>query len=99
MQRGSVVISTAGHDKGNFYIVLERDGAFAFVCDGKTKRLLKPKRKNIKHLKETGLFAKLDTYEILYDAHIKKELRCLSRYADVNSSANMLIKEGGCYLG
>ena len=99
MQRGSVVVSLAGHDKGKLYIVLQCDDSFALICDGKTKKLLKPKRKNIRHLKDTGLYTELGTYEILYDAHIRKELKCLSRYADVKASANMLIKEGGCYLG
>ena len=99
MQRGSVVRSLAGHDKGKFYIVLQIEDSFALICDGKTKKLLKPKRKNIRHLKDTGLYVELGTYDILYDAHIKKELKSLSRYADVKSSANMFIKEGGCYLG
>ncbi len=50
IKRGRLVISLKGHDTGKIYLVTERDGAYAFLSDGKEHRLARPKRKNIKHI-------------------------------------------------
>ena len=46
-----IVVSQAGRDSGKLYIVLAVEGNYALLADGKNRRLQKPKRKNIKHLK------------------------------------------------
>ena len=66
-----------GHDKNQFYIVLETDNSFAYLVNGKNKTLLKPKKKKLKHIEVTELFAELSKYSPLYDAHILKELKSL----------------------
>lgn len=53
MEKGLVVYSLAGHDKGNFQVVIRCEGNRVFVCDGKNRTLEKPKSKNIVHLKAT----------------------------------------------
>lgn len=50
---GSVVISSAGHDKGRPMVVVGADGGYVFVADGKERRLSSPKKKNIKHVRGT----------------------------------------------
>ncbi len=50
IKRGQVVRSLAGHDKGDFQTVLQVLSPYAFVCDGKRRRLERPKRKKLKHL-------------------------------------------------
>lgn len=47
---GDVVISTAGHDKGDYYIVIALEKCFAWVANGKTKKIDDPKKKNLRHL-------------------------------------------------
>ena len=42
--------STAGKDKGNLYLVLERTEREVLLTDGKLRKLAKPKRKNRKHV-------------------------------------------------
>ena len=79
MKRGTVVVSEAGHDKGESYVVVGSEGNFLLLCDGKRKRLENPKRKNITHLTDTGEYVELSAYDPLYDAHIKKELKRLSK--------------------
>lgn len=71
------MLSVAGHDKDKRYVVLEVDGAYAILSDGKVKTLKAPKKKNIKHLKDTGAYIELSEYNPLYDAHIRKELKGL----------------------
>lgn len=47
---GNIVLSIAGRDKGNYYVVVEKQGNFVNIVDGYAKTLEKPKKKNIKHL-------------------------------------------------
>ena len=51
LKAGDIVFSLAGHDKGRVYIVLDTEDGFVYIVDGKTKKLNKPKRKNLKHVK------------------------------------------------
>ena len=51
--RGQVVLSGAGRDSGYLMAVTDYDDAYVYVCDGKERRLMKPKRKNPKHIKIT----------------------------------------------
>ena len=46
--KGLVVRSAAGRDKGGLFTVLEVDGDYAIICDGRHRRLEHPKRKKWK---------------------------------------------------
>ena len=49
---GSVVLSTAGRDKGRFFIVVEIvDGNYVRIADGEYRPQENAKLKKIKHLK------------------------------------------------
>ncbi|NLB80172.1 MAG: RNA-binding protein [Clostridiaceae bacterium] len=48
---GDIVYSKAGRDKAGFFVVMATDGEYALICDGKKRKIDKPKRKKIKHLK------------------------------------------------
>lgn len=79
MKAGNVVVSVCGHDKGCVYVILKEENDFFFVCDGKNKLLKNPKKKNKKHLKDTGVCIELSKYNPLYDAHIRKELKSFDK--------------------
>lgn len=51
---GSAVYSRAGRDKGELFIVLEIDGDYVYLADGKKRRVSNPKKKKIKHLNKTN---------------------------------------------
>ena len=53
IQEGSIVRAKAGRDKGGFFVVLRLEGRFAYIADGKKRKLETPKRKNICHLAPT----------------------------------------------
>ena len=47
--RSDIVRSIAGRDKGKFFFVLDTEGEFLMLADGKTRKLEHPKRKKRKH--------------------------------------------------
>ena len=52
--RGLIVCAMAGRDRGRYFVVLEAEGGYALIADGKSRKLAKPKKKNAKHLRVTG---------------------------------------------
>ena len=54
IQKGSVVRALAGRDKGGFFVVLDTDGPYALIADGKRRKVQAPKRKSLKHLAPTA---------------------------------------------
>lgn len=48
---GQVVKSKAGRDKGKIFIIQEiTDDKYVMICDGKLRKISKPKKKKSKHL-------------------------------------------------
>ena len=75
VELGTVVISSAGHDANNWFVVTGADGGFAFVADGKERKLASPKKKNLKHIRATSNVIDL---EGLTDKKLRSALRALS---------------------
>ena len=55
LEKGSVVRSLAGRDKDGLLAVTEVTDDAVYVCDGKERPLERPKRKNPRHIEDTGL--------------------------------------------
>ena len=72
-ENGLVVKAKSGRDKNRFFVVIGCDGEYAYIADGKTRRLERPKRKNIKHLFTTNTVIPVDS--INTDKLIKAQLR------------------------
>lgn len=45
-----IVESLAGHDKGRLYVVLQTDGQYLSLVDGRIRTLQNPKRKKRRHV-------------------------------------------------
>lgn len=51
--KGSVVRAKAGRDKDSYFVVLDVLDKFALIADGRSRKLEKPKKKNLNHLEAT----------------------------------------------
>ncbi len=51
---GSVVRATAGREKDRNFVAVAVDGGYAFISDGKERKLESPKKKNVKHISPVG---------------------------------------------
>lgn len=54
LKKGTVVYSLAGHDKGDFQVIIDFDDEYAKVCDGKYRPLERLKKKKLIHVKITN---------------------------------------------
>lgn len=50
IRKSDIVRAVAGRDKGMIFFVIETDGEYAQIANGKQRRLEKPKSKKLKHL-------------------------------------------------
>ena len=77
---GDVVCSTAGRDKGCFFIVMAVVDNGVVICDGKKRKTEKPKTKKVKHLK-TGygcsevVAEKLRNGKTVTNAELRREIK------------------------
>ncbi len=77
--RGQVVICKCGRDKAYPFLVKMVDKEFAYIVDGKRRKLDKPKKKKFMHLQKTNYIdeaikSKIDKGEYLLDSDIRKAL-------------------------
>lgn len=75
-QKGQVVISLSGRDKGYMLVVTKCEDGYVLVCDGKERPLERAKRKNPRHLQATSMFIENDS--MATNPKLRKTLRALS---------------------
>ena len=73
IERGSLVYSIAGRDKGTLFLVLKRDGEFVYLADGNTRKVENPKKKKLKHVNKTNTLLELD-FENISNSDVRKGL-------------------------
>ena len=83
LERGRVVISLAGRDKGRLLAVMQADKNCVQVCDGKERPVERPKSKNIRHVEVTEF--SLSDDEISTNRALKKALRRYSSEINGNT--------------
>lgn len=74
MKTGTVVISSAGHDGGGWFVVAGADDGYVYIADGKERKLISPKKKNIRHVRATENSIELSG---LTDKGLRRALRLL----------------------
>ena len=85
---GRVVISTQGHDEGRWYAILSvLDERMVTLVDGDIRKLAKPKKKQVKHLRALPLSIQVegrgDSGGPLADSDIRKALKvCKDAYLE-----------------
>lgn len=79
---GSVVLSTQGRDKSMYFVVTAVDTAkgYVYLCDGGMRKLNAPKKKNIKHVSDSGvtltaIAQKIKSNKKVFDSEVKSALR------------------------
>jgi len=59
---GDIVKSIAGRDSGRYFIIWEvLDSSYVKIVDGDLRKIDKPKKKKVRHLKTTGIKAGIES--------------------------------------
>lgn len=78
---GALARTLAGHDKGQIFVIIQEDGEYVFLADGKGRPVKEPKRKNKKHIQV--ILKGLNHKEKLTDEEIRRWIRCYKRESQV----------------
>ena len=77
---GSVVMSTQGRDKDMYFVVVGVGDGVVYLADGGMRRLASPKKKNIKHVSDSGTVLETSAQKLtegrkVFDSEVKSALR------------------------
>lgn len=85
---GRFVISKAGHDKNNIYIIMKEDLEYVYLVDGAIKTIDNSKRKNKKHIKiiyyvDDNLIMKYKSNQTISNEDIKRAIKIYKTKGEV----------------
>ena len=81
--RAHLVEATAGRERGKLFYVMETDGEYLLLADGKNRRVEAPKRKKRKHTRfiadtEDRVAAKIRENEKVTNSELRKSIASYS---------------------
>ncbi len=77
---GQIVYSTAGRDRGRYFIVVDIiDDQYVMIADGDLRKIENAKKKKLKHIKKTNIIAhelkkKLEQGESIKNSEIRNTI-------------------------
>ncbi len=90
ISKSDLVLSTAGHDKGMLFYVLDTDGVYVSLANGKQRKVEKPKRKKLIHVRkvprpDSMLTEKIRSGKQLLNSELRRELATLRQEINVST--------------
>ena len=85
-----VVVSTAGHDQGKLFYVIDEDANYLVLANGKHRTLDKPKRKKRRHVdkvlrSETRVAEKLRLGDKVLNSELRRDLAFHAKEMQANN--------------
>ena len=98
LSKSDVVLSLAGRDQGMLFFVVDTDGGYVSLVNGKERKLENPKRKKAKHVRkvlrpDSTVAAKLIAGDKLLNSELRRELAVLGREFNVSTKFRNLAKD------
>ena len=90
LSKSDVVLSLTGRDQGMLFFVVDTDGVYVSLVNGKERKLENPKRKKAKHVRkvlrpDSTVAAKLIAGDKLLNSELRRELAVLGREFNVST--------------
>ena len=84
ISKSDIVISTAGRDRGKLFYVVGTEGVYVLIANGKDRKLERPKRKKLKHIRfvtrtDSRVAAKLRAGEKVLNSELRRDLAAFGR--------------------
>jgi ribosomal protein L14E/L6E/L27E len=82
--KADIVISTAGRDQGELFYVVSTENGFAFLANGKGRKIESPKRKKLKHVRrvtrtDSRVAQKLLQGDTVLNSELRRDLASISQ--------------------
>lgn len=75
MEKGSVVVATAGKEKNQNFVVVDVKENYVFLADGKRLKYNKPKKKSAKHIKKISTKKFPESELLIKDEKVNASIR------------------------
>ena len=90
IQKSDIVLSEAGRDQGMLFFVIDTDGVYVSLVNGKERKLENPKRKKAKHVRkvlrpDSTVAAKLIAGDKLLNSELRRELAIIGQKFNVQT--------------
>ena len=90
IHKSDIVLSEAGRDKGMLFFVIDTDGVYVSLANGKERKLETPKRKKLRHVRlvlrpDSSVAVKIRSGEPILNSELRRELAVLSQTINVST--------------
>ena len=90
IQKSDVVLSEAGRDQGMLFFVIDTDGVYVSLVNGKERKADAPKRKKLKHVRfvlrpDSSVAAKIRSGDKVLNSELRRELAALGQQINVST--------------
>ncbi len=92
-EKSHIVISLAGRDKGQYFLVIDKAENYVLLADGKGRKLERPKKKKLRHVRVAGRSdsrsaQKIRSGEKLLNSEIRKALAEFTETAELSQGGS-----------
>ena len=84
------VLSEAGRDKGMLFFVIDTDGVYVSLANGKERKLETPKRKKLRHVRlvlrpDSSVAVKIRSGDRVLNSELRRELAIIGQEFNVQT--------------
>ena len=82
--KADIVMALCGRDQGKLFYVIGTEGVYVLIANGKDRKLERPKRKKLKHIRfvtrtDSRVAAKLRAGEKVLNSELRRDLAAFGR--------------------
>ena len=90
ISKSDIVLSLAGHDKGMLFFVIDTDGVYVSLANGKERKLETPKRKKLRHVRlvlrpDSSVAVKIRSGDRVLNSELRRELAIIGQEFNVQT--------------
>lgn len=94
ISKSDLVLSTAGHDRGKLFFVMDTDGVYVFLANGKDRKIEAPKRKKLIHVKkvlrpDSPVADRIAAGAQVLNSELRRELAAISQTGNVSTKEGL----------
>ena len=90
IHKSDIVLYEAGRDKGMLFFVIDTDGVYVSLANGKERKLETPKRKKLRHVRlvlrpDSSVAVKIRSGDRVLNSELRRELAIIGQEFNVQT--------------